>query len=454
MSCNLLIILFYGFVFNVNAVLATEMSDSFPDTSLFLSQFPVEKSTQYRIDKIVVIGNNKTREETILREVQLNAGNLISEEQIKYFENRILSLGLFSDVNLFINQIDNENVLFIVVNEAWYIWPFPFVDIADRDWKKITYGLNLNIRNITGRNEVLTTGFSLGYDPKFYASYFNPYFDDKHNLFLKTQLQIQKRKNRSIIAISESGESYHEKIFLTELSLGKRLNLFNIISGSLLFQYLTIDSVAPNRTVSKNGIDRALSLQLSYSYDTRDLTAYPKQGTNFSVSFRKTGLGESVVDYSTAAFEIKKFFSIGFPILYFRNYSRILIGSTLPYYANSFLGYGERIRGYFNEIYESNSLTMNTLEMRLPLVERFIVEFDLPLIPKEIVTYNFGLDLHFFYDNALMMNKNQKFEESLNLHGFGFGFSLLFLPYRSLNIELAWNKKLNPQIIIDLNFPF
>lgn len=422
------------------------------DSSKTITSF--RSSNEIIISEIRIIGNQKTKKETILKELNFDLSKPISSDELKFFENRILSLGLFNDVKFFISEENEKSVLLIFVQEAWYIWPLPFIDIADRDWKKLTYGLNLGIQNLTGRNESLNTGFSLGYDPKFYLNYFNPNISYENNLLFRINTSIQKRKNRSVNSIKINGQNYDEKYFNFEIGLGKRLNIFNLIYSSISFEYLQVDEYFPQRTVSISGIDRAISLQLNYSYDSRDFSAYPKSGSNFNLAYRKVGFGESEVDFNVISIETKKIFSLKGPVLYLRNYSRILSGPSLPFYANSFLGYRERLRGYFNDIFESNSMTLNNIELRYPLLEKFLLEFDLPVVPKELLNYNFSVDIHFFFDNALMFDKNQRLNTSKAINGFGFGFSFLFLPYRSLNLELAWNQQFKSQFIFDLNFPF
>lgn len=407
------------------------------------------------IDEIRIIGNNKTKPEIILRELTFTKNSTVTYSELKFNENRVFSLGIFSDVKFVLSKEADKNILLILVQESWYIWPLPFIDIADRDWKKLTYGIHLNIQNLTGRNENLTTGFSLGYDPKFYLRYYNPVINQKHNILLQVQTLIQRRKNRSLEAIKVSNDqNYDETYFFIDLLAGKRINVFNTITASISYEYIQTENYFPLKTVSPNGIDRFLSAQLSYSLDTRDFTAYPKKGTNLNVIYRKVGLRESIVDFNIVSFELKQIQQVIYPIIYFRNYSRILSGPVLPYYANSFIGYSERLRGHFNEIYEANSLILNTLEFRVPLIEKYFFKLQLPLIPEELLTYTLSLDIHSFVDNALMFNKNDKLSKKKFINGFGLGFSFLVLPYRSINIELGWNEKFQSQLIFDLNFPF
>ena len=170
--------------------------------------------------------------------------------------------------------------------------------------------------------------------------------------------------------------------------------------------------------------------------------------------YRKAGLSESIVDFNIFNFELKQIQKLLFPILYFRNYSRIVVGPIIPFYANSFLGYSEKLRGHFNEIFESNSMILNSFELRFPLIEKYFLKLQIPLIPEELLTYTLSLDIHSFFDNALMFSKNDNLSRKKFINGFGFGFSFLVLPYRSINLELGWNEKFLSQIIFDLNFPF
>ncbi|NPV10245.1 MAG: BamA/TamA family outer membrane protein [Ignavibacteria bacterium] len=407
------------------------------------------------IDEIRIIGNNKTKPDIILRELTFSTNSRVSYADLKFNESRVFSLGIFSDVEFVLSKEENKNVLLILVQESWYIWPLPFIDIADRDWKKLTYGLHLNIQNLTGRNENLTAGFSLGYDPKFYLRYFNPIINKQHNLLLQVQTLIQRRQNRSIEAIKVfNNQNYDERYFLFDFLVGKRFNQFNTVAGSFSFEYLEAEEYLPLRTVSPTGIDRFLSLQFSYSFDTRDFTAYPKKGTNINLVYRKVGLTESDVDFNIFNLQLKQIQQVICPIIYYRNYTRVLAGPILPYYANSFIGYSERLRGHFSQTYESNSIIFNTFEFRFPLLEKYFLKLQLPVIPEELLTYTLSLDIHTFYDNVLMFNKNDNLAKKKLMNGFGFGFSFLVLPYRSINLELAWNEKFQPEIIFDLNFPF
>lgn len=426
------------------------------DSTIFINPTEsIQKNDSILIHRIKIIGNEKTKTETILRELSFRENSIVTESELKFNESRVMSLGLFSDVKFIVDKNENENILYILVQESWYIWPFPYIDIVDRDWKKLVYGMNVTIQNLTGRNESLNFNLHLGYDPGFYISYFNPIFSSAYNLLIRIKTEYVKRKIKSTkyLSITNSGEN-SEDYFTSEFTFGKRFNLYNIFLLSLSYDYLKTNNFELHQTISNDGKDKFLSFQIAHSYDTRDFTAYPKKGLNINFAYKKSGLGESDVDYSTLTTEIKKIQLINYPIIYLRNYSRILIGPKLPYYASSYLGYNERLRGYFNEVFENHSLNLSTIELRFPLVEKFLLSLDFPIIPKSLLTYNLSFDFHLFFDSALMWDKNDKLSNKKFKNGYGAGISLIILPYRSINFEIAYNSDLKPEFIIDLKTPF
>lgn len=405
------------------------------------------------IHDIKILGNEKTESETILRELKTIPGIVTSKAQLIADEKRVFSLGLFSDVKFYIRQENEKNYLLIFVRESWYIWPVPFIDIIDRDWKKLTYGLNLSIQNLTGKNDKLSLGISLGYDPRFDFNYFHPWIDKKYDLSFFYKFSFQKRKNKSLLANMDS-ENYDEKYILNEVGLGKRFDLYNTFNIHLGFEYVQVPEYLPLRTISESGIDRSIIFQADYILDTRDFTAYPRKGTNLVLSLRKIGLGESESNYNVFALELKQIVSYKNFILFFRNYTRNLSGNVLPYYSNSFIGYKERIRGHFNQVYEAHSMNVATFELRYPLIEQFLFYFDLLGIPKSLTTYNFSIDFHFFFDSGFMWNNYDIIRNNKSINGAGFGFSILVLPYRAINFEIEFNSQKKAEFIIDLNNPF
>ena len=83
--------------------------------------FAIHEGPQILIDHVLVVGNERTSRETILREVQLKSGQPLSQEQEDETRTRITSLGLFRRVDISYLQLpgeQNRRDVVITVEEA------------------------------------------------------------------------------------------------------------------------------------------------------------------------------------------------------------------------------------------------------------------------------------------------------------------------------------------------
>jgi outer membrane protein assembly complex protein YaeT len=83
--------------------------------------FVISEGPQTLIDHVLVVGNQRTSRETILREVQLKSGQPLSQEQEDETRTRLTSLGLFRRVDISYLQLPGEQSrrdVVITVDEA------------------------------------------------------------------------------------------------------------------------------------------------------------------------------------------------------------------------------------------------------------------------------------------------------------------------------------------------
>ena len=94
-----------------------------------------------KINDIRIIGNEKTKDYIILREIEHPIPSIFNPKTAQEDENRIYNLNLFSKVN--IDTIDNTYI--VDVSENFYIFPIPIIDY--NEIAGTTYGaalLNIN----------------------------------------------------------------------------------------------------------------------------------------------------------------------------------------------------------------------------------------------------------------------------------------------------------------------
>ena len=164
------------------------------------------------VDKINIIGNEKTRSWLIEKECDLHIGDTISINRIgikldviKFKLSRLVN---FSNVTVKY-KIYFENKCFviidIIVDENWLLFPSIIGEIADPNFniwwveqrhsiKRVNYGIKLLHYNLTGRSDKLRIKFHTGYTDKYEISYDFPYFFNNKNYNLSIGLLYSSYK--------------------------------------------------------------------------------------------------------------------------------------------------------------------------------------------------------------------------------------------------------------------
>ena len=109
--------------------------------SLILLSFP-SISQSMRIDSIKFIGNEKTRENILRRELDFKENDSLSvqnlNERIEFNRRKLMNTDLFIWVKSDYHQLPNGNLsINFECLEQWYVLAFPVFQLADRnlnDW--------------------------------------------------------------------------------------------------------------------------------------------------------------------------------------------------------------------------------------------------------------------------------------------------------------------------------
>ncbi len=405
------------------------------------------------IDRIVIRGNNVTKDYVILREMSLKPGDTLRLKEVEFDRNRIYSLGLFNRVEFSYEVTDDQATVYVDVNERWYVFPFLVIGVKDRDWKKFYYGLGLLHYNFRGRNEKISGAFALGYDPYVSLRYRNPLLSLESNLFSDIKLFYSRIRNKSLVSQHE-GPNFDENHYGLDGTIGKRFDLFRSVSLSLGYQVLTVSENQAGRTLSPSGRDAFLSGTLAFIHDSRDLTEYPSRGTFLWLWIRKNGFGGGPVDYYRATADVRKFIpSGGGIILAARLLGSFVGGGAVPNYGHVYFGYEERIRGHFSEVFEGENLFGVTAEVRVPILPaRF---FRVKAVPvKEFGLWRFGVYGTIFGDVGKVWYRDEALTLRNQVKGYGAGLNFL-LPYSAvLRAEYALNETRRGQFILDISSSF
>jgi outer membrane protein assembly factor BamA len=418
-------------------------------------------STEYRgvpltIDSITVSGNNITEDFIILRELTFGVGDTVTTKILNYNRERIFSLGIFNKVELKAAKENEKNVLHIIVEESWYIYPIPFAELENGDWKKFSYGLVVFIKNFRGRNETLSGKIKLGFDPAFSLKYYKPSIVYKSNVFFNAAIAYGTTRNRSETAKAIYGGDFDYTYVTDQVGLGYRFNTFNWAGIDFGYNYYESPKYYKGLTASNKRTDKIFSLGLSYDYDARDLIQFPREGTFFSYYMQFKGLGINNIDYRVFTIDFRQYWMlIGNLSGKIRFTTRLTAGRLIPFYDYSFLGFEEAVRGHFSTEREGNNYYLGSVEINHPIIKDVNVNLDfIPLLPRELLSFRLGLYAELFAD----MGTTQFRGEPIRLRdfdkGYGAGLSLLLLPYNLARFEFAFDEFGNSEFIFGLGTSF
>ncbi len=327
-----------------------------------------------QIDRIFIIGNKKTKERIIRRELNIQEGQILNRKKLEAVleadRKKILNTRLFLTVSVNIVELDENRVDVIIrVAERWYFFPIPVIGLADRnftewwvnqkhDFKRIDYGVKLIYFNFRGRNETLGAVLQFGYTKFFKLTYDIPYIDRKQKIGLKIYADYATNKNIDYQTVDHRLQFFGEDKVLKEEAhggfyLGYRPNFYSFHHVGFHYSRAnvvdTVLSLNPQYFLNDRLKQQYFSLSYSYTRDYRDYVSYPLNGSYLKVNLTKNGLGiyddlksfDMDLKYSRY-FDLGKKFYLGSSY-----YGRASFPDEQPYYNYYGIGYEKTfMRGY------------------------------------------------------------------------------------------------------------
>lgn len=416
--------------------------------SVELPESAATDTISFRLIRSEIIGNEKTKDYIILRELHFEAADEVSLNEIFLAQKRVLSLFLFNRV-IFDLVGDEENgiILIITVAERWYIFPLPVFYLNERSWRRISYGGKLLYYNFSGRNILLNLTSTFGYNPQLKFSYRNPWFGGKLKLLTNFSIYKGKVKSRNL-----QFQDVEDERMGFDWLIGRRFGHFFYVMAQIGYMEIQHDEI----TLSPTGKDKLPSLYLSLQYDNRDLKEYPHRGYNVLLWGKKVNYRD-MIDYTRYGADLRRYIPVG-------NYATLALRSavdlsqrTIPLYDRVFLGYMERIRGKFYQKYEGENLVIGEAEFRFPISKIRYLDLS-EFAPAGFEDYyrhlKFGLSAGIFFDYGAVWYQQEKLNKSHFLYGYGFGLHI-HLPYvELLRFEVGFDKNFTPELIAEIGVAF
>lgn len=399
------------------------------------------------VDSVRVEGNEKTRDQVILREIPFQLPDSLSEDDLIHIQNRVQNLFLFNQVQIYMTEKSGKNIMVIRVKETWYIYPVPVLFINDRDWSKWSYGFSITHYNFRGLNEKLSLGGWLGYNPSFFINYTNPWLGRKTRLTIGINIFGRKVANRFI--------DFDEDHLGFGIDLGRRLTLKNSFQVFFNYKRIIFPKEYKDLTVSQTGKDIVPQYGLNLRHDSRDLIEYPMNGVLTNWRFSKTGFTSNQPQFFRMELDNR---------LYRKVLNRLSLGGSnflnlnwgdLPIYDNVFIGYGQRIRGYWNRIFNAQYLMLQNVEARISILPiRYASWKKAPYFSSFFQGLKYGLSVGFFMDSGIAWDTANQFAIKKFFTGYGAGLHF-HVPYLLvLRLDFAINDQGQTQVIFDVGASF
>jgi outer membrane protein insertion porin family len=366
-----------------------------PDKRLMDITYQIKKGPKVYIDRIEIVGNTKTRDKVIRRELWIKEGEVFSKKKLEESINALRRLGYFEDVQVETEKGKELNEVNIKIKVKEQPTGSLSLGAGYSSVEKFLVMADITQRNFLGKGQKVTLRAYLGSVTKRYDFDFTePYFRDTK---LSTGLSVFKWDTEYIDYTKQSSGG--------EIRLSYPLGHFSRIYGAYRYENAKTADFDPDNastyiTELAQGITTS-SIRLTWKRDTRNRFFNPNKGTVVSTTVEFAGFGgdSKFVRYegSSSIFIPLFWDTVGF-VRVKAGYIDKLPGGILPLFEKYYLGGPYTIRGYdFATIsprycYSTedgerceriggNKMVLCNLEYRFPLVKKVrlvgVVFFDM-----------------------------------------------------------------------------
>lgn len=330
------------------------------------------------IEQIYLEGNKRTKSDIILRELDFTIGDTIHlsnlTQRLQENEYNILNTGLVTKVSFSYKDWEgasNKVGLLISLKEDWYVFPFPILELADRNFNvwwstydhaldRLNWGIRFYHNNVSGRRDIMKAVLQFGFTKKYELIYSLPAFNASKTW--GTQFNILHTREKEIAYTTQENRLvFHRNennVLLQRFRLGagisyrKKLDLLHRLDVTYRRHQIDesiLSDFNPDFFLGQTTLTY-FSLAYNMTWDKRDIRPYPMKGHYVSGSLTKDGLGlGDDVRSTTATVEAQQYFTLGSKWSFFLGAKgrRAFQRNQQPYYTSRALGYFEDfIRGY------------------------------------------------------------------------------------------------------------
>ena len=324
--------------------LASVYPDIVPDdaTKQLSLTYKVEEGAIYRVGRIEITGNTKTKDKVIRREIRIDEGDIFNSALLRRSYERINNLNYFETVDMVPKPKYEEQLLDVDVKVKEKSTGFLSVGGGYSSVDKFVAMVDITQANLFGTGRYLRARGELGGNiTNFELSYRDPWFMDKPLSFSVDAYMVRR-----------DYPDYEKKAIGGGFGFGKSFGEYwgaNIMYNLEKAEVFGVSDTASTIIKSQEGTGTTSSITPSITRDSRDSYLDPSSGSRNSVYFTFAGLGgdnkfiKGLVD-SSWFFPIR---GTGTTIMVRGRigYAKGIFNETLPIYENFCVGGIYTVRG-------------------------------------------------------------------------------------------------------------
>jgi outer membrane protein insertion porin family len=375
---------FYGSRGYADAVVSPDIKDAGPNRVTV--KYQITEGSRYRVGRVNIQGNTKTKDKVIRREVPLKPGDWFNTVELETTKARLENLQYFSDVQATGSPggsgyrdvdilVEERNTGSIGVGLG-----FSSVDnvVGFLTLEQSNFDI-MNPWNFTGGGQRFSMSLRAGSErSEFSVSLVEPWFLDQRLALGGELFYRQSSYFSDVYDQTNAGGAIFIRKPLTEkssLKLEYRLEQIGI----------DVNAGASPAFRAEDGDFLRSAVSLNYLYDNRDSTITPRRGERFDVSLAMAGgIFGGDVDTLTFSAQGAKYWNLKWDTILSVNGEIAFvdaINGNVPIFERMFLGGGRTLRGFefrdiggprdpaSGEVLGGQSLAYMTMEYTVPIIE-------------------------------------------------------------------------------------
>jgi len=368
--------------------------------------------TSELITNIQISGNTKTKEEIILNVLKHPTGIPFNTSIATNDQKRIYDLDIFNFVQ--VGYIDSTYHILVQEKRNFSLKP----EIKKNNTLDRGVGLKIKFNNVKGNNNQIESGFTFGDIKYFYLQYTNSLIK-KNNQTLSILSQHEQNNNlieqyKGIYSNIELNYNFKKGQSTIGVFLNNQKNQLTYLINNIQDYNFTSSGIILIVDKKNNYKKYNLNLRLSKYFSLNNVNNYSK------IQFKHQHIKK-----------IKN--TVNSPHLLIKSQIQLISNNFSPIYEMAYLGGDDLVRSYETNPELNNIKAQNKLKFKNFIFNT--IQFEIPVFNTKRTQTN----LFFFIDQAIGSNKNNHFNFSNKIKGYGVGYSIATKKEIKFDLSIGLN---------------